>query len=89
MKKKLTKYWMKHYLSETHLCSLCGNHGIIDTRGVLSPAVIEVGRLNWCICPNGQALRKHSSKDYPSEAFTRIYDGLKTCQRTINQEIKT
>ena len=51
----VTEYWLEHYA--TDVCTLCGNHGVIDTRGVKSPNGIDVGRLNYCICPNGQALR--------------------------------
>lgn len=51
-------YWYEHYTS-SH-CTLCGNHGIIDTRGVRTPAGVEVGRLNYCICPNGQVMRRHN-----------------------------
>lgn len=55
----LTRYWLKHYLNpRTNLCSLCGNRGYIDTTGVKSQAGVETGRLNYCICPNGQAMRK-------------------------------
>jgi hypothetical protein len=51
----VTNYWHAFYATEH--CTLCGNHGVIDSRGVKTPAGYEVGRLNWCICPNGQALR--------------------------------
>lgn len=53
--KAVVDYWLRHYINEC--CSLCGNSGIIDTRGVKTAAGVKVGRLNWCICPNGQALR--------------------------------
>lgn len=51
----VTDYWLKHY--STQHCTLCGNRGVIDSRGVQTPAGYPVGRLNYCICPNGQALR--------------------------------
>lgn len=57
--KAVTNYWLEFYCEQ--LCTLCGNHGIVDTRGVKSPAGVETGRLNWCICPNGQAMRDHYS----------------------------
>jgi hypothetical protein len=60
----VTEYWLKHYVVNA-LCSLCGNTGIIDTRGVRTPAGIEAGRLNWCICPNGQAHRSHAGGALP------------------------
>lgn len=53
----VVNYWLKHYVSDNHLCSLCGNFGAIDTRAALSPAGVPCGRMNWCICPNGQAMR--------------------------------
>ena len=37
------------------LCGLCGNAGIIDTRGkIFSAAGVECGVLRFCICPNGR-----------------------------------
>ena len=59
----LSDYWLKYY-SNGH-CSLCGNHGYIDSRGVKTPAGLEVGRINYCICPNGQQIR-YNSKDLPN-----------------------
>lgn len=50
-------YWINYYTNK-HLCSLCGQSGVIDTRGLKTPADVEVGRRNWCICPNGQSLRR-------------------------------
>ncbi len=55
MKEKLIKYWLKHYATDH--CTLCGNSGVIDSRGVRTAAGHVVGRLNWCICPNGIAIR--------------------------------
>ena len=51
----VTQYAMAYYV--TNQCTLCGNSGIIDTRGAMTAAGVPVGRLNWCICPNGQAYR--------------------------------
>ncbi len=54
----VTEYWLKHYVSSNMLCTLCGNTGIIDTRETaISPVGTQSGRLNWCICRNGQANR--------------------------------
>lgn len=50
-----TKIWFAWYATDH--CTLCGNRGWIDTRGLRTPAGVEVGRLNYCLCPNGQALR--------------------------------
>ena len=52
----VTRYWLDYYVDQH--CTLCGNSGRIDTRGVMTAAGIEVGRLNLCICPNGQAMRQ-------------------------------
>ncbi len=56
----VTNYWLEYYVDEH--CTLCGNHGVIDTTGVKTPAGLEVGRVNYCICPNGQYMRKNSQK---------------------------
>lgn len=57
--KKVTDYWLEFYIDEDfRLCSLCGNYGFVDTSGTVSPAGVECGRVNYCICPNGQVMRK-------------------------------
>lgn len=53
---QVTDYWMDNFL-EKEMCSLCGQSGIIHTEGIRTPAGLEVGRANFCICPNGQVLR--------------------------------
>lgn len=53
----ITNYWAAHYVRDGH-CSLCGNHGIIDTTGTRTPAGLEVGAWHYCICPNGQVMRE-------------------------------
>jgi hypothetical protein len=52
-------YWLAHYVDERlFLCTLCGNTGEIDTTATaISPAGVPAGRVNYCICPNGQTLR--------------------------------
>ena len=57
----MVEYWLVHYTNPSPVagCSLCGNTGIIDTRGAVSPAGFPAGRLIFCICPNGQA-RRHA-----------------------------
>lgn len=65
---EITEYWLKHYA--VGFCTLCANHGVIDTRGAQTPAGIEVGRLNYCICPNGQAAREQA---IDIEAYAREY----------------
>ena len=64
--KAVTEYWIEHYVHRNH-CSLCGNTGVIDTRGAKTPAGFDCGRLNWCICPNGQLSRIHSGRETPPE----------------------
>jgi hypothetical protein len=56
----VTKYWLAYY-ADTY-CTLCGNRGIIDTTGIETPTGIPVGRKNYCICPNGQAIREARQK---------------------------
>jgi len=54
----VTDYWAEYYV-EKNFCSLCGNSGIIDTTGLKMPyGGLVVGRKNYCICPNGQKMRK-------------------------------
>lgn len=56
LNKEVQEYWAEYFISNA-LCSLCGNSGVINTIGVTSRAGIHCGRLNWCICPNGQIMR--------------------------------
>jgi|GEM_PF-2513620 len=51
----VTEYWVAFYI-EDH-CTVCGNIGVLDTRGVRTTAGILVGRVNYCFCPNGQSIR--------------------------------
>lgn len=68
--KVIDDYFWKHYENnESHLCSLCGNSGVIDTRGTaVSGAGVDAGRLNYCICPNGRVMREHKAvlRDLPA-----------------------
>lgn len=59
--------WSDRYLSPEMLCSLCGNCGVVDTRGVRSPAGVPCGRRNWCVCPNGEALRERAGGFGPDD----------------------
>ena len=60
MPRTVTDYWLKYYIPNGHCC-LCGNFGVIDTRGkVFTAAGVECGAEVWCICPNGQVMRKQS-----------------------------
>jgi hypothetical protein len=60
----VTNYWYE-FFADQH-CTLCGNSGVIDTRGVRTAAGVDVGRRNWCICPNGQVLRKYNHGAQPA-----------------------
>jgi len=54
----VTSYWRRFYAGAA--CTLCGNSGVIDSRGRAMTAVgVAVGRLNYCICPNGMVLRRN------------------------------
>lgn len=64
-KQVLEDYWLK-YAATMH-CTICGNCGIIDSRGVSTAAGYVVGRLNWCICPNGQTMREQTGQTVPTE----------------------
>ena len=56
---KLTQLWLAEFVSDNGHCCLCGNRGVIDTRGkVFTPVGLECGKRVHCICPNGRALRK-------------------------------
>ncbi len=57
-KTQMASLWLDEF-SDTGHCCLCGNHGIIDTRGkVFTPAGHECGDRVWCICPNGRIMKK-------------------------------
>ena len=62
-------YWFKHYMDEH--CTLCGNSGVIDTTGAKTATGLEVGRRNFCLCPNGRAMREHSKTDVPAEPIDK------------------
>lgn len=58
---KITDYWMQNYCDPVnHMCTLCGQSGVIHSEGIRTPAGLLVGRANYCICPNGQAMREQS-----------------------------
>lgn len=46
-----------------HMCGLCGQVGMIDTRGKLfTPAGVECGVLVPCVCANGRAIKEVQSR---------------------------
>lgn len=69
LKKVITDYWLAHYAG-AH-CRLCGNRGVIDSRGVRTAAGVEVGGEFWCICPNGQTLRHQDGGQGPSASTAK------------------
>jgi hypothetical protein len=57
-------YWRRYY--DDGRCTLCGNRGVLDSRAVCTPAGVPVGRLNWCVCPNGQGQRRATGRAVPT-----------------------
>lgn len=57
-KKIMSRYWLKHFCDKkTTLCKLCGNTGVIETNPK-SPTGYPLGKyVEYCICPNGRAMR--------------------------------
>ena len=61
-KNQLSNLWIEEFGKKGHCC-LCGNRGIIDTRGrIFTPAGRECGDVVFCICPNGRAWKKQDPK---------------------------
>jgi hypothetical protein len=53
---------------EEFCCGLCGNTGIVDTRGkVKTPRGDDCGVRTYCICPNGRAIKQLSGAELPPE----------------------
>ncbi len=49
-------------------CGLCGNCGVIDTRGkVTDPGGDDCGVRAYCICPNGRILKLQYNDVLPPE----------------------
>lgn len=61
--------WVEFTHPTAHICGLCGNTAVIDTRGRKSPAGYVVGGLHWCICPNGRAWKENQDKYSKEEVF--------------------
>jgi hypothetical protein len=63
----IDNYWLSFYNTPVSdperggftfsVCALCGNHGVVHSR-CFTPSGIPVDRKLFCICPNGQSLRK-------------------------------
>lgn len=58
---ELADLWSKEFVLKH--CILCGNKGIVDTRGIVhTPNGIETGGIAFCICPNGRSLKRNGAK---------------------------
>lgn len=54
----LTIYWINNYAAQGS-CVLCGNSGIVDTTATATDQLNRpCGQRTYCLCPNGQMLRK-------------------------------
>lgn len=69
--KNIEDYWTEHYTNKG-MCSICAQSGFIDSRGAKTPAGVEVGRVNFCICPNGQAIRSQIPLDKIQEMGAKL-----------------
>jgi hypothetical protein len=57
-KEAVEEVWAKEFAPKGH-CMLCGNHGVVDTRGkVQTPAGVQCGGVAYCICPNGRRMKE-------------------------------
>lgn len=75
--KAIEEYAWNYMNNDVHLCSLCGNSGIIDTRGTaISGAGIDAGKLNHCICPNGRAMREEGTDLMAALTHHRVHAEL-------------
>jgi len=75
----LDRYWLDHYVGDPPLglCTLCGSTGIINTTYVRSPAGVFPGKHSeYCICPNGRAMRKRPAR---VEKRSRIDEDAPIC----------
>lgn len=51
----IDSYWRKHYVFKGS-CALCGDSGVIYSTALIEKMPIK--KKLFCICPNGQSLRK-------------------------------
>jgi len=65
----LWQLWLDCYVVNG-LCGLCGQSGIIHTA-VKSPVGVPCGGYFFCLCPNGQTMRKQLGMDRPDEETVR------------------
>jgi hypothetical protein len=63
----LDRYWLEDF-SIGGLCCLCGNSGIVDTRGkVPGPMGRDAGARVFCFCPNGRAAKRFCKGELPKD----------------------
>jgi|GEM_PF-4688326 len=74
----MSNIWDEFFNKKVNLCSLCGNWGVIDSRGIKSPAGVACGRLNYCICPNGRRMKKRRW-DIEKEIAGMPFDRFEAC----------
>lgn len=88
--KALSDFWVENFVNGHH-CSLCGNSGIIDTRGTaVTGAAIKSGRLNWCICPNGMAIRSNAGGKTPEDlGHKSVQDFIKWQEEVIVKHLES
>lgn len=59
-------HWLRHYANggPLHLCTLCGNTGMVDTTLTAIPpnGGKSVGKRQPCFCPNGRAIRMNTKE---------------------------
>ncbi len=64
-KNQFAAMWVEEF-SDTGHCCICGNRGVIDTRGKLTtPAGQPCGDIVWCICPNGRVMKRKTGLRKP------------------------
>lgn len=72
--------WLEFVHPTHHCCGLCGNKGIIDTRGrVFTFAGVEVGVDSFCICPNGRVMKRQHDRSSRLHSHPR---------NSINERVK-
>lgn len=93
----LTNFWHAFFVKKG-MCSLCGNSGLIDTRGATTAAGVVVGDVHYCICPNGQVRRERDPgfqkwpdpelPDWVAKMINRKVDVENALRRPINDRTR-
>lgn len=69
---QLRDFWFDEIGNAVH-CPFCGNSGVIDTRATaITCAGHNVGRLSWCICPNGRKAKQHHGPTLNIEDYYQL-----------------